>query len=208
MPKVTAAQTNARRDEIINACAKLYETTCFKELTLKDMAKATSFTRTSIYNYFQTKEEIFLALLEREYALWNADLAAILDENDALTVEEFSDKLARSLEKRQRLLKLLSMNHYDLESSSRIENLTEFKRAYGKALRLVACLLEKFFPAMTAHEVRNFVYIFFPYLFGIYPYTYVTEKQRTAMKNAGVDYATLSVYDLAYACVHSLLAGR
>lgn len=61
---------------------------------------------------------------------------------------------------------------------------------------------------MTAHEVRNFVYIFFPYLFGIYPYTYVTEKQRTAMKNAGVDYATLSVYDLAYACVHSLLAGR
>lgn len=72
MPKVTAAQTNARRDEIINACAKLYETTCFKELTLKDMAKATSFTRTSIYNYFQTKEEIFLALLEREYALWNA----------------------------------------------------------------------------------------------------------------------------------------
>lgn len=144
MPKVTAAQTNARRDEIINACAKLYETTCFKELTLKDMAKATSFTRTSIYNYFQTKEEIFLALLEREYALWNADLAAILNENDALTVEEFSDKLARSLEKRQRLLKLLSMNHYDLESSSRIENLTEFKRAYGKALRLVACLLENF----------------------------------------------------------------
>ena len=208
MPRGSDTLAAARREEILDACAQLYEQKPFREITLGEIGEKTSFTRTSIYNYFRTKEEIFLALLEREYALWNADLAAILNENDALTVEEFSDKLARSLEKRQRLLKLLSMNHYDLESSSRIENLTEFKRAYGKALRLVACLLEKFFPAMTAHEVRNFVYIFFPYLFGIYPYTYVTEKQRTAMKNAGVDYATLSVYDLAYACVHSLLAGR
>ena len=79
MPKVTKERTNARRDEIINACAELYETTCFKDLTLKDIGKATSFTRTSIYNYFQTKEEIFLALLEREYDLWNADLTDILE---------------------------------------------------------------------------------------------------------------------------------
>lgn len=182
MPDATRSSTPAQN------CTKRRVS---RSLRSKTWQKRRLLLRTSIYNYFQTKEEIFLALLEREYALWNADLAAILNENDALTVEEFSDKLARSLEKRQRLLKLLSMNHYDLESSSRIENLTEFKRAYGKALRLVACLLENFSPAMTAHEVRNFVYIFFPYLFGIYPYTYVTEKQRTAMKNAGVDYATL-----------------
>ena len=66
MPKASQARTNARKEEIISACAALYETMSFKDITLKDISQATSFTRTSIYNYFQTKEEIFLALLQRE----------------------------------------------------------------------------------------------------------------------------------------------
>ena len=205
MPKVSREQTNARREEIINACAELYETTSFKDLTLKDIGTATSFTRTSIYNYFQTKEEIFLALLEREYDLWNTDLAAILHDNEKLSAEGFADKLARSLEKRKRLLKLLSMNHYDMESSSRIEKLTEFKCSYGTSLQLVARCIEKFFPAKTVHEVQNFIYIFFPFMFGIYPYTYVTDKQRETMKNANADYVFLSVYELCYSCIKSIL---
>ncbi len=208
MPKVTREQTNARRDEIINACAQLYETTSFKDLTLKDIGSATSFTRTSIYNYFQTKEEIFLALLEREYDLWNDDLTAISEENERLSADEFADRLARSLEKRERLLKIMSMNHYDLESSSRMENLTRFKRAYGKSLQLVARCVEKFFPDMGADEVQNFIYVFFPFMFGIYPYTNVTEKQREAMKNVDADYVFMSVYEIAFSCVKTLLRGR
>ncbi len=38
----------------------------FKEITLKDMAGMTSFTRTSIYNYFQTWKEILLVLMYKE----------------------------------------------------------------------------------------------------------------------------------------------
>lgn len=163
------------------------------------------FLTTSIYNYFQTKEEIFLALLKREYDLWNTDLAAILHDNEKLSAEGFADKLARSLEKRKRLLKLLSMNHYDMESRSRIEKLTEFKCSYGTSLRLVARCIEKFFPAKIVHEVQNFIYIFFPFMFGIYPYTYVTDKQREAMKNANADYVFLSVYELCYSCIKSIL---
>ena len=33
---------------------------------------------------------------------------------------------------------------------------------------------------------RGFVYAFFPFLFGVYPYTNSTEKQTEAMKIAGV----------------------
>ena len=56
MPKGSPELTNARKDEIITACAKLYETMSFKEITIKEIAAYTSFTRPSIYNYFQTKE--------------------------------------------------------------------------------------------------------------------------------------------------------
>ena len=62
--------TEARKDEIINACAALYETKGFKEITLKEIGAATTLTRTGIYLYFETREEIFLALLAREYDAW------------------------------------------------------------------------------------------------------------------------------------------
>ena len=69
-PKLVAK----RREEIINACEQLYQTMSFKEITIKEISGVTSFSRPTIYNYFQTKEEIFLALFEREYNRWNEDL--------------------------------------------------------------------------------------------------------------------------------------
>ena len=205
MPKGSPELTEARREEIINACEKLYQTKSFKEITLKDIGSATSFTRTSIYNYFQTKEEIFLALLKREYELWIADLNQIIAENTSLTKDSFAEKLAHSLEKRAQLLKIMSMNHYDLESSSRPERLVEFKVAYGNSLKTVMHCLEKYFPEMPIAEKQRFLYTFFPFMFGIYPYTFVTEKQRTAMEKAGVNYAFMSIYEITYNCARRRL---
>lgn len=207
MPKGSEELTNARKEEIINACARLYETFSFKEITMKEIGQATSFTRTSIYNYFQTKEEIFLALLQREYNLWSADLGKMMSEHNTMTVDQFSGGLAHTLEKRAHMLKLMSMNHYDMESSSRMENLVEFKKSYGESMRAVTCCVEKFFPKMTVHEIQNFIYAFFPFLFGIYPYTFVTEKQQEAMKQANADYIFLSLYEITYSCVRKLLEG-
>lgn len=90
MPKGSEQLTNARKEEIINACAKLYKTMNFKDISLKQISLETTFTRTSIYNYFQTKEEIFLALFQREYDLWTADIRQIFEKYEAMTVDEFA----------------------------------------------------------------------------------------------------------------------
>lgn len=208
MPKGSPELTNARKEEIINACEKLYQTMGFKEITMKDISAATSFTRTSIYNYFQTKEEIFLALLQRENELWIADLAAMMEENDVLTKETFADKFARTMEKRAQLLKIMSMNHYDMENNIRPERLAEFKAVYGRSLQTVRACLDKFFPQMSQEEKQDFIYTFFPFMFGIYPYTVVNEKQRTAMEAAGVNYVFMSIYEITYNCVKRLLANQ
>ena len=62
MPKGSPELAAARREEIVNACEKLYQTMSFKDITLKEIGNETSFSRPTIYNYFQTKEEIFLSL--------------------------------------------------------------------------------------------------------------------------------------------------
>ena len=134
MPACSEELSRARREEIINACAELYRTMSFKEITIKEIGRRTSFTRTSIYNYFQTREEIFLALFRREYELWTEDIAAIERGHETLSEEEFADTLARTLTPRGMLLKLMSMNLYDMEESSSLEALVEFKRSYGRML--------------------------------------------------------------------------
>ena len=205
MIKGTPELIAQRREEIINACEQLYRTMSFREITLKEIGRITSFSRPTIYNYFETKEEIFLALFQREYDRWNDDLSAILDGNETLTKAELAEKIAASLAGREQLLKLLSMNNYDMEANSRQELLTAFKQSYGRSMRLMCMLLEKFCPDMSVADIQNFIYTFFPFMFGIYPYTAVTEKQRIAMKDAGINYVYQTVYELTHSCLVRLL---
>lgn len=197
--------TEARKDEIINACAALYETKGFKEITLKEIGAATTLTRTGIYLYFETREEIFLALLAREYDAWVGQMRDIMARRAAMSRMEVADALARTLTDHPRLLRLLSMNLYDLEANSRPERLTAFKRSFGASLDTVDRLVQKYIPDMDADDRKRFLYAFFPFIYGIYPYTSVTEKQEDAMRQAGISYAHQSAYDLTCNCLKKLL---
>ncbi len=205
MPKGSPERTAARKEEIISACEKLYQTMSFKDITLKEIGNETSFSRPTIYNYYQTKEEIFLALFEREYIRWNEELQSVLQENEKLSKEELAEKLAASIADREQLLKLLAMNTYDMEANSRPELLASFKVAYGQSMKNVCKILKKFCPEKTEQEVQDFIYVFFPFMFGIYPYTAVTDKQREAMKQANVDYVYQSIFEITDNCLLKLL---
>ena len=205
MPKGSEELTATRKEEIIDACGSLYQTMSFKEITMKEIGSATSFTRTSIYNYFRTKEEIFLALLQREYESWIDNLKQIQRSHERMTAAEFADALAKSLEERATLLKIMSMNHYDMEGNSRIERLIEFKVVYGRSLAEMRNCLDKFFPNMSVGDKQDFIFSFFPFMFGIYPYTVVTDKQREAMEKAHVNYVYMTIYEITYAEVKKLL---
>ena len=203
---MTKETTDIRKEEIIRACEKLYKKENFKDITIKQIGEKTSFSRTSIYNYFHTKEEIFLALFQREYEMWIDDLNKMHDKNEKMTKEEFASGLAHTIDKRPTLLKLLSMNMYDMEENSRMEVLIEFKRAYGDSIKTVQKCLDKF-STMKEKEKEDFLFSFFPFMYGIYPYTFVTGKQKEAMENAGVPFEYMTIYELAYRGILKLLNG-
>lgn len=205
MPKITVEHSDKRRNEIINACRELYKTKNFKEITIKDISVYTSFSRPSIYNYFTTKESIFLEIFREEYAFWIDDLNKIKNEFKILNVDKFAQKFAKTIENRPYLLKLLSMNLYDLEENCEIDSLVNFKLEFGKSLTIVAELLKYYFPKMSDKDIENFIYEFFPFMYGIYPYTSLTEKQKEAIKKAQIKFEHISVYELVYKMTVKLL---
>lgn len=190
--------TAKRKEEIVEACEKLYKRMSFRDITIKDIAKETTFTRASIYNYFETKEEIFLALYEREYYIWDADLEEILKSVKKFTKSSFADKIAKTLEKRVLLLKLMAMNNYDMEENSRLECLTSFKVAYLKTIKTFSKLLSKFNPLLSTKEINDIIYMFFPFIYALYPYSHVTDKQMKAMELAGHKWNKNTIYKLTY----------
>ena len=58
---------------------------------------------------------------------------------------------------------------------------------------------------MNKELPQEFVYSFFTFMFGIFQYTVVTDKQKEAMKKAGVDYIYSSLYDLTFNAVRRML---
>ena len=179
----------------------------YKEITIKEIAEETSFTRPSIYNYFETKEEIFLALFQQEYESISEELDMLCQGKEALSLEDLSSALAQALERRPMLLKLLSMNLYDMEANARLERLVEFKTAYRDFISAVDRCLRKFCPTLGEQSRQTFLYSFLPFMFGLYPYTMATDKQKAAMEKAGLDFTPVSTYELAYAGIQTLLRG-
>ena len=206
MSRMSRDVVQRRPDEIVEACRQLYETHTFHEITLKDISERTSLSRPSIYNYFSTKEEIFLALLKKEYAMWADDLEAIL-RAPSMDASYFSQVMAAALDRRQMMLRIQCMDLYEIEEHSGMEALVDFKRTYARVLDLLESCLVKFFPQMDAQARERFIYTLLPFIYGLYAYVNPTQQQKAAMDECGIRYRRSSIYEMAKDAICALTEG-
>ena len=143
-------------------------------LRLKDIVWETSMSRPSLYNNFETKDEIFLALLQQEYETLTAELEDLAGRESPLSVEELAEGVARALDRRQLLLRLLSKDLLEMEDRSRPERLTEFKRAYGAWIRALERCLQKALPELDSKRRGGLLCAFLPLRLRSVPHTAVT----------------------------------
>lgn len=204
MAKVAREIVEQRPQEIMDACRKLYEKESFQEISLKEISAQTSISRPSIYNYFETKEEIFLAILEEEYSQW-ADEIGQFAKRDDLTDSLFAELFAASLGRHETMLKIQCMNLYEIEEHSRIERLVSFKKAYRRAFDLTGECFRKLRPAAGEEEMRTFCFTLFPFLYGVYPYVHPTDKQLEAMEVVGIQPTAMDTVALTRCLLEALL---
>lgn len=198
--------SKTRKSEILTATKELIDQGYYyKDINMKKISVMTSFSRPSIYNYFQTKEEIFLALLTQEYVDWSDELYSLNEQAGQIHQQEYIEKLAQSLENRPLMLKLVSNNLTDFEENSRMELIIPFKASYGETLKAADSNLQHFFQKMSKKDRNEFLFAFFPFIFGLNPYAVGTKKQKEGLKQAGVAYTYHSVHDLTLNLLKKLL---
>ncbi|WP_437328485.1 TetR/AcrR family transcriptional regulator [Sorangium sp. So ce381] len=67
-------QKEERRRFIIDAAWRLFQETAYSEVTMAQVAERTSLAKGTLYLYFTTKEELFLAVVDQELAKWFHDV--------------------------------------------------------------------------------------------------------------------------------------
>ena len=208
MPRISSEESRARREEIIDSCSALYRTMNYDDITMAQVAAGVSFGRANIYNYFACKDEIMLALLTREHDLWSDDLDALAAKAPGLSDEALADALAESLVAREQMLKLLAMNLYDMEQNGGLEALKQLKVAYGRMAATLQRVIAAAKPGWSAERVTRFTFAFLPFLHGIYPYVFHTEKQLRAMEAVGVAGPGMGIRDMVRSLALQLLSAE
>ena len=64
------------RDAILDTSAKLFSQQGYKEVSIRDIAQACGMTNAALYYHFKNKEDLFLAMLERDHEKTLAALRA------------------------------------------------------------------------------------------------------------------------------------
>lgn len=200
---ITIDQVENRKNEIIDSCFKVYLEKGFKETSIKDISLNLTFARSSIYNYYQTKEEIFLDLLKKEYEVLFNDLQIIFNK-ESLTVKELAFLISEVISKRIVLLQIISTSLNDLEKYSRIEFLVEFKKSYGKVVNIIQELLKKF-TSLEKKKIDLFIEMFFPFLFGLCAYTIISPRQKEAMEKANLNWQFKTTQELCNDFIYRLI---
>jgi TetR/AcrR family transcriptional regulator, repressor for uid operon len=68
MPKQTPAQTEARRDDILHRCVECFAAKGFHQTSMRDLCATLDMSPGGLYTYFDSKEAIITAFIERDRA--------------------------------------------------------------------------------------------------------------------------------------------
>ena len=177
----TREQKQQRINEIIEATARLYEKLDFEDITFVSIAREAGFTRSNLYKYFNSKEDIFLEFLKQDLVLWETDLTRAFEKGRNYSIGEFAEIWADKQVKHERLLGLIAILHVFLEKNTSYGNLIAFKSRVTEELRSLFGLLSGLFPGMTPDKSLCFFHLQLASAIGLYQMSNLSEVQNKVL---------------------------
>lgn len=195
-----------RQEEIVNACYSLYLSGNYDDITFGKISEITSISRPSIYNYYISREEILLDVLEKEYFKWYENLKNNFDETTRLNKKDLCDLLINSFDGFDIFLRLLSIQNSIIEKNCSFEKLTQFKMNTISILKSLETIVGKTFPRSTSQDRATFVLTIFSAVGNFYDMCNLNETQLKSMKVSNREYRMPSFKDLYSKYIETLIA--
>lgn len=138
------AQKQQRRQAILDAAWELYRTTPYDAITIAGVAERVNLAKGTIYLYFKTKEELFLALQEQQLNAWFDTLDQQLRETETqLDTQAIARLLSESVVAQPDFTRLLAILHPVIEQNIEHEAARAFKRFLHQRLAETGSFIEQ-----------------------------------------------------------------
>ena len=187
----TEFQKQTRVESILQAALKLLRKKPFHSITLSELAKDLSFTRANLYKYFESKEEVYLALLAERIADCgrNARLSLPTQQQIVQTgrLESFTEYWVEVMAEHSEMLTLLSVAGNILEKNCSDRVLLQSKLAMAEAVDrdFIFCLMT-FFPGREYDEYHGLVSHLIILANGLHSICGLSQTQRDFLTQQGL----------------------
>jgi len=197
-------QIEQRINAIVESAATLFDELRFDEITFAMIGKKACFTRSNLYRYFKTKEEVYLSLLVHDVVHWRQASSEVLVERSP-DVESFSSLWVDLMMAHPRMLKLFGIVYTLLEHNVSDDCLFAFKSQLMSEVAQLSEVLVDQLPFASADQASNFIITQNSLVSGMYPMLHMTEKQKGIMLRIGVEVSEAHYRRLLVQSVESLL---
>lgn len=199
----TQQQIEQRQADIIAACDTLFEQGGYDQVNIKAISEMTTITRSSIYTYYKTRDEIILDLLRTELLSWQDELLQWGQKTAPLSRTAFCKDFTALLLKKDKMLQHYCLLYTFLEVNCRTEKLVRFKQSAVPVMGTLVWLLRMNFPDYTVEQASLITEEIISYILGLYPSTHLTAKQQEALTLSNTGYHT---GDFAALCERGIAA--
>jgi AcrR family transcriptional regulator len=146
-------QKQERRQAILEAAWRIFQQSTYETVTMDSVARETSLAKGTLFLYFHTKEELFLAVIEQQLAEWFASvdekLAQLIGPADRTQIVSL---MAASLSERAGFTRLLAILSTVLEQNVTYESALAFKRHLLGWMLQTGAELERCLPFLEAGQ--------------------------------------------------------
>jgi AcrR family transcriptional regulator len=145
-----------RREAILLAARELAVERSVRDVSLGDIARRVGLAKSNVLRYFETREEVYLRLLVREWESWQVDVAVQLWSGDP-TPDVIAETLSVTLAERPLFCDLLSQMAATLERNVSVETARVFRAATLQMVSDLGEVISELLPGIDPEDGREAV---------------------------------------------------
>ena len=180
----------ARRSAIMTSAREMLAEKNLADISLRELSDRVGLAKSNVLRYFDSREAIFLEVLDEEFQAWLAGLDTLLGKPRArkagyATEVRLATMMAASLVEAELLCELLASMAVVLERNISGEFARDFKARATANIASVAQLVARHLPWLPREFTEFFGEAALMLTAGMYPFSVPTEPVRAAMADMG-----------------------
>jgi len=154
----TDENKNERKEAIYKAAFSLFKKNGYDKVSFNGIAVEAGFTKSNMYRYFSSKEEIFLNIFANLFEAWfenySKQLQGLKENED---IQKFAKAWVNSMMADSDFLDLIPLLMVSLEKNSSFEQLVVFKRLSRDLLYRITLEVSRIYPDIKDEKAFRFL---------------------------------------------------